>query len=62
MTSPDVGTQLIVGAPATLIVRQPPDRVRTFTLTHEALSIGRHPTNQMVIDVPTVSAEHALIE
>ena len=35
---------------------------RTLTLTHEALSIGRHPTNQLVIDVPTVSAEHALIE
>jgi ABC transport system ATP-binding/permease protein len=56
------GTQLIVGSPATLIVRLPPDRVRTLTLTHEALSIGRHPTNQLVIDVPTVSAEHALIE
>ena len=35
---------------------------RTLTLTHEALSIGRHPTNQLVIDVPTVSAEHALVE
>jgi ABC-type multidrug transport system ATPase subunit/pSer/pThr/pTyr-binding forkhead associated (FHA) protein/ABC-type multidrug transport system permease subunit len=56
------GTQLIVGSPATLIVRLPPDRSRTLTLTHEALSIGRHPTNQLIIDVPTVSAEHALIE
>jgi ABC transport system ATP-binding/permease protein len=56
------GTQLVVGPPATLIVRLPPDRVRTFTLTHDPLSIGRHPTNQLVIDVPTVSAEHALIE
>ncbi len=56
------GTQLVVSSPATLIVRLPPDRVRTITLTHEALSIGRHPTNQLVIDVPTVSAEHALIK
>ena len=56
------GTQLIVGSAATLIVRLPPDRVRTLTLTHDPLSIGRHPTNQLVIDVPTVSAEHALVE
>jgi ABC-type multidrug transport system ATPase subunit/pSer/pThr/pTyr-binding forkhead associated (FHA) protein/ABC-type multidrug transport system permease subunit len=61
MISPDIGTQLIVGSPATLTVRQPPDRVRTLTLAHDPLSIGRHPTNQLVIDVPTVSAEHALI-
>ncbi len=62
MTAPDVGTQLIAGSTATLIVRQPPDRVRTIALTHDPLSIGRHPTNQLVIDVPTVSAEHAVIE
>jgi ABC transport system ATP-binding/permease protein len=62
MDTPDVGTQLIVGSPATLIVRLPPDRVRTLTLTHDPLAIGRHPTNQLVIDVPTVSAEHAVME
>jgi ABC-type multidrug transport system ATPase subunit/ABC-type multidrug transport system permease subunit len=56
------GTQLLAASRATLTVRLPDGRVRTLALTREPLAIGRHPTNQLVLDVPTVSAEHAMIE
>ncbi len=47
---------------ANLVVRQPDGRARTIVLTREPLTIGRHPTNDVVIDLATVSAEHAVIE
>lgn len=47
---------------ANLVVRQPDGRTRTIVLTREPLTIGRHPTNDVVIDIATVSAEHAVIE
>jgi ABC-type multidrug transport system ATPase subunit/pSer/pThr/pTyr-binding forkhead associated (FHA) protein len=56
------GTQLLAASRATLTVHFPDDRVRTLALTRDPLTIGRHPTNQLVIDVPTVSAEHAILE
>jgi ABC-type multidrug transport system ATPase subunit/pSer/pThr/pTyr-binding forkhead associated (FHA) protein/ABC-type multidrug transport system permease subunit len=57
-----VGTQLLAASRATLTVRLPDGRVRTLALSHEPLTIGRHPTNQLAIDVPTVSSEHAVVE
>ncbi|MBI5566182.1 MAG: FHA domain-containing protein [Chloroflexi bacterium] len=56
------GTQVVMLARATLSVRQPDGRARTIVLTREPLTIGRHPTNDVVIDIATVSAEHAIIE
>lgn len=47
---------------ANLVLRQPDGRTRTIGLTREPLTIGRHPTNHVVIDIPTVSAEHAIVE
>jgi ABC-type multidrug transport system ATPase subunit len=44
------------------MVRLPDGRVRTLALSRDPLTIGRHPTNHLVIDVPTVSAEHAVID
>jgi ABC-type multidrug transport system ATPase subunit/pSer/pThr/pTyr-binding forkhead associated (FHA) protein len=60
--SPASGTQLLAASRATLTVRLPDGRLRTLALSREPLTIGRHPTNQLVIDVPTVSAEHASLE
>jgi ABC-type multidrug transport system ATPase subunit/pSer/pThr/pTyr-binding forkhead associated (FHA) protein/ABC-type multidrug transport system permease subunit len=56
------GTQLLAASRATLTVRLPDGRVRTLALTRDPLTIGRHPTNQLVVDVPTVSSEHAIVE
>ncbi|NTU63171.1 MAG: FHA domain-containing protein, partial [Chloroflexi bacterium] len=56
------GTQLLTASRATLTVRLPAGHVRTLALSRDPLTIGRHPTNQLVVDVPTVSSEHALVE
>ncbi len=62
-TQPPIdGTQVVMLARATLSVRQPEGRARTIVLTREPLTIGRHPTNDVVIDIATVSAEHAVVE
>ena len=61
-TQPSDGTQVMMLARATIIVRQPDGRARTIVLTREPLTIGRHPTNDVVIDIATVSAEHAILE
>ena len=61
-TSSVAGTQLLAASRATLTVRLPDGHARTLVLSRESLTIGRHPTNQLVADVPTVSAEHAIIE
>src|SRR5512141_2342822 len=57
-----LGTQVIVSAIASIVVRQPDGTSRTIGLGHEPLTIGRHPTNSIVIDISTVSAGHAIIE
>ncbi len=49
-------------ARAHLILRPPDGTTQAIVLTRDPLTIGRHPTNHVVIDIPTVSAEHALIE
>jgi ABC-type multidrug transport system ATPase subunit/pSer/pThr/pTyr-binding forkhead associated (FHA) protein/ABC-type multidrug transport system permease subunit len=59
---PVTGTQLLPASRATLTLRLPDGRVRTLALSHDPLTIGRHPTNQLVVDVPTVSSEHAIVE
>jgi ABC-type multidrug transport system ATPase subunit/pSer/pThr/pTyr-binding forkhead associated (FHA) protein/ABC-type multidrug transport system permease subunit len=56
------GTQLLAASRATLTVRLPDGRVRTLALSREPLTIGRHPTNHLVVDVPTVSSEHAILD
>src|SRR5450759_739388 len=56
------GTQVIVTARANIVVRQADGSPRVIPLTRERLTIGRHPTNTVVIDIATVSAEHAIIE
>ena len=45
-----------------LILRPPDGAPQTIGLLRDPLTIGRHPTNHIVIDIPTVSAEHAVIE
>ncbi len=59
---PSDGTQVVIMSRANLVVREPDGRARTIVLTREPLTIGRHPTNDVVIDIGTVSAEHAVIE
>ncbi len=59
---PADGTQVVLLSRASLIVRQPDGRTRTIVLTREPLTIGRHPTNDVVVDLSTASAEHAVIE
>src|SRR5512135_463888 len=61
-TSSVAGTQLLAASRATLTMHLPDGRARTLVLSRESLAIGRHPTNQVVVDVPTVSSEHAIIE
>jgi ABC transport system ATP-binding/permease protein len=61
-SQPSNGTQVVMLARATLSVRQPDGRARTIVLTREPLTIGRHPTNDVVIDIATASAEHAILE
>ncbi len=56
------GTQVVVMSRASIVVRQPDGRARTIMLAREPITIGRHRTNTIVIDIATVSAEHAIIE
>src|SRR5512143_2301959 len=56
------GTQLLAASRATLTMHLPDGRARTLVLSRESLAIGRHPTNQLVVDVPTISSEHAIVE
>ncbi len=56
------GTQVIVSARANIVVRQADGSPRIIPLTREPVTIGRHPTNAVVIDIATVSSEHAIIE
>src|SRR5512139_825766 len=56
------GTQLLAASRATLTVRLPDGHLRALVLSRDPLTIGRHPTNHLVVDVPTVSSEHALVE
>ncbi len=49
-------------AHAHLVLRPPDGPAQTIGLTREPLTIGRHPTNHVVIDIPTVAAEHAVVE
>jgi ABC-type multidrug transport system ATPase subunit len=58
-----LGTQVILSALASIVVRQADGTSRTIALSRdEPLTIGRHPTNSVVIDIGTVSAGHAIIE
>jgi ABC transport system ATP-binding/permease protein len=56
------GAQLLAASRATLTARLPDGHVRTLALSRDPLTIGRHPTNQLVVDVPAVSSEHARVE
>ena len=56
------GTQVLIAARANLVMRQPDGRTRTLPLSREPLSIGRHPTHNIVSTISTGSAEHAIIE
>ncbi len=62
--SPQPSDETVVAplARAHLILRPPDGPTQTIELTRDPLTIGRHPTNHVVVDIPTVSAEHALIE
>ncbi len=60
--SPTDSTQLIAIARAHVVIRWPDGAAQTLPLRKDALTIGRHPTNDVVVPIPTVSAEHALIE
>jgi ABC transport system ATP-binding/permease protein len=55
-------TQLIPVTRPHLVIRQPDGVEQTLLLRQAVLTIGRHPTNDVVVSIPTVSAEHALIE
>ncbi len=56
------GTQVIFSARASINVRYPNGRSNTIPLEREPITIGRHPTNTIVVDIATVSAGHAIIE
>ena len=55
-------TQLMPVAVAHLAIRWPDGAAQTAPLRKKAFTIGRHPTNDVVVPIPTVSSEHALIE
>ena len=55
-------TQLFTTTRAHLVIRWHDGATQTLPLNKDALTIGRHPTNDIVVPIPTVSAEHALIE
>jgi ABC-type multidrug transport system ATPase subunit/pSer/pThr/pTyr-binding forkhead associated (FHA) protein len=52
----------MAAARAALIVQRPDEPPQSIGLAREPFTVGRHPTNQLSLDVPTVSAEHALVE
>ena len=58
----DENTLLVGGEMATLKVFLPDGTVKTYTLKEGKNTIGRDETNDIVIDVPTVSGLHATIE
>jgi len=47
---------------AHVVIRQPDGASQTLPLHKQTTTIGRHPTNDIVVPIPTVSSEHALIE
>jgi len=49
-------------AAAHLAIRWPDGAAQILPLRKKTLTIGRHPTNDIVVPIPTVSSEHALIE
>ncbi|HET7089974.1 MAG TPA: FHA domain-containing protein, partial [Anaerolineae bacterium] len=55
-------TQLMPVAAAHLAIRWPDGAAQTMPLRKKTFTIGRHPTNDIVVPIPTVSSEHALIE
>ena len=55
-------TQLMPVAGAHLAIRWPDGAAQMVPLGKKAFTIGRHPTNDIVVPIPTVSSEHALIE
>lgn len=55
-------TQAIPVVRAHVVIRQPDGSAQTLPLRKRTVSIGRHPTNDIVVPIPTVSTEHALIE
>jgi ABC-type multidrug transport system ATPase subunit/pSer/pThr/pTyr-binding forkhead associated (FHA) protein len=44
------------------VIRWHDGATQTLPLNKDTMTIGRHPTNDIVVPIPTVSAEHALIE
>jgi len=60
--SPPGSTQLIPIMRAHVVVRWADGTSQTLPLHKDALTIGRHPTNDIIVPISTVSAEHALIE
>ena len=62
-SGPDSGsTQLFPAVHANLVIRYADGASQTLALSKDTLTIGRHPTNDIVVSIPTVSVEHALIE
>ncbi len=55
-------TQMIAIARAHVVIRRPDGVAQTLPLRKATLTIGRHPTNDIVVPIPTASSEHALIE
>ena len=63
LSGPDSGsTQLFPAVHANLVIRYADGVSQTLALSKDTLTIGRHPTNDIVVSIPTVSVEHALIE
>jgi ABC-type multidrug transport system ATPase subunit/pSer/pThr/pTyr-binding forkhead associated (FHA) protein len=55
-------TQSLPAAQARVTLKLPDGSVQTIALHRPSYTIGRHPTNDIVVPIPTVSSEHALIE
>src|SRR3990172_295227 len=55
-------TQLMPVAAAHLAIRWPDGAAQILPLRKKTLTMGRNPKNDIVVPIPTVSSEHALIE
>ena len=60
--TPGGSTQLLPVVRSYLVIRYPDGAAQTLALNKDSLTIGRHPTNDVVVSIPTVSSEHALVE
>lgn len=55
-------TQMVPVSQARVMLKLSDGTVQSIALHKASYTIGRHPTNDIVVPIPTVSSEHALLE